>query len=63
MLTGDVFDKHDRVPDLVGVEDVRRQRVATPVTDAAICVYGHPGHDAGTGNVSGSDSTDLSAAV
>jgi hypothetical protein len=63
LLTGDVFDKHDRVPNLVGVEDVRRQGVATPVADAAICVDSHPGHDAGTGNVSGSDSTDRSAAV
>jgi len=51
------------MPDLVGVEDIRRQGVATPVTDAAICVDSHPSHDTGTGNVSGSDSTDLSAAV
>jgi hypothetical protein len=50
------------MPDLVRVEDVRRQRVATPVTDAAIRVDGHPPH-LGTGNVNGSDSTDLSAAV
>ena len=63
MLTGDVLNKHDRMPNLVGVEDVRRQGVATPVADAASCVDSHPSHDAGTGNVNGSDSTDLSAAV
>ena len=51
------------MPNLVGIEDVRRQGVATPVADAASCVDSHPSHDAGTGNVNGSDSTDLSAAV
>jgi len=51
------------MPNLVGVEDVRRQGVATPVPFTAICVDSHPRHDAGTGNVSGSDSTDRSAAV
>ena len=51
------------MPNLVGVEDVRRQGVATPVADAAICVDSHPSHGAGTENVSGSDSTDRSAAV
>ena len=51
------------MPNLVGVEDIRRQGVATPVADAAICVDNPPSHDAGTGNVSGSDSTDRSAAV
>ena len=63
MLTEDVFDKHDRVPNLVGVEHFRRQAVATPVADAAICVDSHPRHDAATGKISGSDSTDRSAAV
>ena len=38
VLTGDVFDEHDRMANLVGVEDVRRQGVAAPVADAAICV-------------------------
>jgi hypothetical protein len=51
------------MPNLVGVKDGRCQCVATPVADAAICVDSHPTHDAGTGNVSGSDSTDRSAAV
>src|SRR5271170_7359221 len=30
-VTGDVLDEHDGVPNLVGIEDVRRQRVAAPV--------------------------------
>ena len=63
VLTGDVFDKHDRMPNLVGVEDVRRQGVATPVADAAICVDFDARHDVATGKISGSDSTDRSAAV
>jgi hypothetical protein len=50
------------MPNLVGVEDIRCQGVATPVADAAICVDGHTTH-LGTGNVNGSDSTDRSAAV
>jgi len=51
------------MPNLVGVEDVRRQRVAAPVADAAICIDVDVTHDAATGKTSGSDSTDLSAAV
>ena len=62
MLTGDVLNKHDRMPNLVGVEDVRRQGVAAPMPFAPICIDGDAGHVC-TGNVSGSDSTDRSAAV
>ena len=61
-VTGDVLGEHDRVPDLVGIEDVRRQRVAAPVPFAAIRVDADTNH-VGTGNVNGSDSTDRSAAV
>jgi hypothetical protein len=61
-VTGDVLDEHDRVPDLVGIEDVRRQRVAAPVAFTAIRVHTDTGHLA-TGKVNGSDSTDRSAAV
>jgi hypothetical protein len=61
-VTGDVLDEHDRVPDLVGIEDVRRQRVAAPVPLAALRVDTDTTH-VGTGNVNGSDSTDRSAAV
>jgi hypothetical protein len=50
------------VPDLVGIEDVRRQRVAAPVPLAALRVDTNTTH-VGTGNVNGSDSTDRSAAV
>ena len=61
-VTGDVLDEHDGVPYLVGIEDVRRQRVAAPVPLAALRVDTDTTH-VGTGKVSGSDSTDLSAAV
>ena len=61
-VTGDVLDEHDRVPDLVGIEDVRRQRVAAPVPLAALRVDTNTTHVA-TGKVNGSDSTDRSAAV
>jgi hypothetical protein len=47
--------------DLVGVNDFWRQGVAAPVTDAAICVDNNPSH--GAEKISGSDSTDRSAAV
>ena len=50
------------MPNLVGVKDVRRQRVAAPVSLAAVCVDTNTAHVA-TGKVNGSDSTDLSAAV
>jgi hypothetical protein len=50
------------VPYLVGIEDVRRQRVAAPVSLAALRVDTDTTH-VGTAKVSGSDSTDLSAAV
>ena len=50
------------MPNLVGVKDVRRQRVAAPVSLAAVCVDTDTAHVA-TGKVNGSDSTDLSAAV
>ncbi len=62
LLTGDVRDEHDGVPDLVGIEDVWRQRVAATVPFAAVCVDTDLRH-VGTGKVNGSDSTDLSAAV
>ncbi len=62
-LAGDLLDAHDRVPNLVGVEDVGRQGVAAPVPEAAIQVDENLGHEVGTGNVSGSASTDRSAAV
>ncbi|BBX45423.1 hypothetical protein MCOO_14380 [Mycobacterium cookii] len=48
--------------DLVGVEDLRRQAVAAAMTDATLGVHIDAYH-VGTGNVSGSDSTDRSAAV
>ena len=47
---------------VIGIEDVWRQCVAAPVPLAAVCVQTHTTH-LGTGNVNGSDSTDLSAAV
>jgi hypothetical protein len=62
-LAGYFFGKHDRVPNLVGVENVRRQGITAPVTDTTVCVDADASHDAGTGKVSGSDSTDRSAAV
>lgn len=62
-VTGDVLDEHDRVPHLVGIEDVRRQCVAAPVPLAALRVDTDVCHDVGTGKVNGSDSTDRSAAV
>ena len=61
-LAGDGLDAHDRVPNLVGVKDVRCQRVAAPVPFAAVCVDTDTAHVA-TGKVNCSDSTDLSAAV
>jgi hypothetical protein len=60
-LTGDVLGEQDRMSDLVGVNDFWRQGVAAPVTDAAICVDNNPSH--GAEKISGSDSTDRSAAV
>jgi len=62
-FTGDLVGMYRRVADLVGVKDFRRQGVATPVADAAICVNIDACHGAGTGNVNGSDSTDRNAAV
>jgi hypothetical protein len=65
--TGNVFDAHDCVPNLVGIKDLRRQCVAAPVPLAAICVHTDTGHGFGTGlatgKVNGNDSTDRSAAV
>lgn len=48
---------------LVGVKNARRQGVTAPVADATIRVDADASHDAGTGKVSGSDSTDRNAAV
>ena len=62
-VAGDVLDEHDGVANLVGVEDVGRQGVAAPVPLTAICVHTDATHGVDTGKVSGSDSTDLSAAV
>jgi hypothetical protein len=62
-LAGNVLDQHDSMPNLVGVEDVGRQGVTTPVPLAAVDVDADTCHGFGTGKVSGSDSTDLSAAV
>ena len=62
-FTGDFGDTQYRVSDLVGVEDIRCQRVAAPVPGAAVSVDKDAGHRFETGNVSGSDSTDRSAAV
>ncbi len=66
-LTGDVVDAHDRMSNLVGIKDVRRQRVAAPVPLAAVCVDTDTRHGfetaLATGNVNGSDSTDRNAAV
>ena len=57
-LAGDVVDKHLGVPNLVGVENVGRQRVAAPVPGAAIRVDSDLAHGVATGNVSGSASTE-----
>ena len=62
-LTRDVLGQHDAMAEVIGVEHLRRQAVATPVSGAAIGVDGNPGHVEGTGKTSGSASTDLSAAV
>ena len=62
-FTGDVCDAHYRVSDLVGIENVGRERVAASMPGAALSVDGDAGHCFTTGNVSGSDSTDRSAAV
>jgi hypothetical protein len=61
-VAGDVLDEYDGMPNLVGVEDVGRQGIATPVPLTAVCVDTDTRH-VGTRKVSGSDSTDLSAAV
>lgn len=72
MLTGDrlrpefaadFLDEHNGVAERVAVEDVGRQGVATPVAHAAVGVDDDSCHGVGTGKVSGSASTDLSAAV
>jgi hypothetical protein len=60
---GDVLDAHNRVPALVGLKEVGSQGIATSMPDAAIGVDDDSGHVAGTGKISGSDSTDRSAAV
>ena len=62
-FTGDFPEEHYRVSDLVGVEDVGRERVAASVPGAAVSVDPDAGHSVGTGKISGSDSTDRSAAV
>ena len=61
-FAGDVLDQNDRVPDVVGVENVRRQRVTAPVSFAALCIDTDASHVA-TGKVRGSDSTERSPAV
>ena len=65
-FAGDFFEEHYAVSNLVGVKDVWRQRVAPSVAGAAVGVnpdVGHRRHARGTGKVSGSHSTDRSAAV
>ena len=62
-VTGDLIDKHDRMPDLVGIEDIWRQAVAAPVPDTPVGVNAYTVHDVGTGNFSGSVSTERSALV
>lgn len=62
-LAGDLRYAHDAVPDLVGVEDVGRQRIAASMPYAAICVDGDAGHGVGPGKVSGSVSTDRNPRV
>ncbi len=69
-FTGDVLDNHDAVADFVGVENVRRQGIAAPVAGTPVGVDGDSRHRwttgseaEDTGKISGSDSTDLSAAV
>ena len=62
-FTRDFFGDHDRIPDIVGIENFRRQGVTAPVTDAAIRVHLDVCHGTATGKVSGSDSTDRKAAV
>jgi hypothetical protein len=44
-LPGDRGGTHYRVADLVSVKDFRRQGVAAPVTDAAICVDTDASHE------------------
>src|ERR1700678_3817862 len=63
VLTGDLVDTHDRMPELIGVKDFWRQGVAAPMTNAAVCVDTDADHGMGAGNTNGSDSTDRSAAV
>lgn len=62
-FTRHFLDEHDRMPDVVGIENFRRQGVTAPVADAAIHVHLDACHDTATGKVSGSDSTDRKAAV
>jgi hypothetical protein len=63
LLTGDFCDANDRVPDLVGVEDVRRQRITAPVPDTALGVDPDASHRTFTRKVSGNASTDRSPRV
>ncbi len=69
-FAGDLLRNHDAVAEFVGVENVRRQAVAAPMAGTAVGVDGDSrhGYETGsepgdTGKISGSDSTDLSAAV
>ena len=61
LIFGDFGDAHDRMSDLVGIEDVGCQPVAGSVPNTAIRI--DASHRAGTGNVKGSASTERSAAV
>ena len=53
-ICGQALDKHDRVANLIGIEDVRRQGVAAPVAGAAVGVDDDAGHEAVTGKTRGS---------
>src|SRR5258708_36231032 len=62
-FTGDFLDQHDRVSDLVGIEDVRCQRVTAAVAGTAVRVDRDATHRAATPNVSGSAATDRNPAA
>ena len=65
-FAGDFLEEHYAVSNLVGVKDVWRQRVTASVAGAAVGVdpdVRHRRGARGSGKVSGSDSTDRSAAV
>jgi hypothetical protein len=60
-FTREVRDAYDGMADLISIEDVGRQAVAASMAGAQVVVDRDAAHD--TGKISGSDSTDRSAAV